>query len=254
MPFFLTSLMEVSCLMSSYCFCNAQLFITNPNPNPNPETAFFQKSDKPQPRQHVLLTPIWICAFLHAYSPHPTPLPIPTLPCFWAFALWSTWKCLLFSASYHYVSCNKYLPFQLCSSWKVLSPWRGDILFFICTQPPTPPSPHSLPPSLPQGEFLKSGAKILLGPFGPAFFWHPFEIAFILLRNIYLRTKDSDEIIPPFALLSPNLQYRRSAWISSFRTENFLKIIGIDGVNRRFATKQYVAPKKRTMLREQPIS
>ena len=74
---FLTSLMEVSCLMSSYCFCNAQLFITNPNPNP--ETAFFQKSDKPQPRQHVLLTPIWICAFLHAYSPHPT------LPCFWAF-------------------------------------------------------------------------------------------------------------------------------------------------------------------------
>ena len=27
-------------------------------PNPNPETAFFQKNDKPQPRPHVLLTPI----------------------------------------------------------------------------------------------------------------------------------------------------------------------------------------------------
>ena len=88
---------------------------------------------------------------------------------------------------------------------------------------------------------------------GPEFYWHPIEIEFILLRNIYLRTKDSDEIIPPFALLNPNI-YRRSAWISSFRTENFLKIIGIDDVNRRFAAKQYVVPKNRTMLREQPIS
>ena len=73
--YFLTSPMEVSCLMSSYYFCNAQLFITNPNPNPDPETAFFQKSDKSQPRQHVLLTPIWICPFLHAYSPHPASHP-----------------------------------------------------------------------------------------------------------------------------------------------------------------------------------
>ena len=87
----------------------------------------------------------------------------------------------------------------------------------------------------------------------PEFYWHPIEIEFILLRNIYLRTKDSNEIIPPFALLNPNI-YRRSAWISSFRTENLLKIIGIDDVNRRFAAKQYVVPKNRTMLREQPIS
>ena len=87
----------------------------------------------------------------------------------------------------------------------------------------------------------------------PAFYWHPLKIAFILLRNIYLRTKDSDEIIPPFAVLNPNI-YRRSPWISSFRTENFLKIIRIDGVNRRFAAKQYVVPKNRAMLREQPIS
>ena len=151
--------MEVSCLMSSYCFCNAQLFITNPNPNP--ETAFFQKSDKPQPRQHVLLTPIWICAFLHAYSPHPTPLPIPTLPCFWAFALWCIWKCLLFCASYHYVSCNKYLPFQLCSSWKVPSPWRGDILFFIFTHPP--PTRLPLPPSL-RVSFWIVGLRYYLDP------------------------------------------------------------------------------------------
>ena len=64
--------MEVSCLKSSYRFCNAQLFM---NPNPKPETAFFQKEDKPQP--HVLLTPIWICAFLHAYSSHPASHPHP---------------------------------------------------------------------------------------------------------------------------------------------------------------------------------
>ena len=141
--YFLTSLMEVSCLMSSYCFCNAQLFITNPNPNP--ETAFFQKSDKPQPRQHVLLTPIWICAFLHAYFTPPR-FPSPPCPVSGHFALWCIWKCLLFCASYHYVSCNKYLPFQLCASWKVLSPWRGDILFIICTHPP--PTRLPLPPSL----------------------------------------------------------------------------------------------------------
>ena len=131
---------------------------------------------------------------------------------------------------------------------------RGHSIFYLHPAP-HPPSPHSLPPSLPQGEFLNSGAKILFGPFGQSPTPAPrFSDTLILLRNIYLRTKDPDEIIPPFALLSPNLQYRRSAWISSLRTENFLKIIRIDGVNRRFAAKQYVAPKKRTMLREQPIS
>ena len=150
--------MEVSCLMSSYCFCNAQLFIMNPNPNR--ETAFFQTSDKLQPRQHVLY---WhpfefVHFFMHTY---PTPLPIPTLPCFWAFALWCIWKCLLFSASYHDVSCNKYLPFQLRSSWKVLSPWRGDILFFICTHPP---HPHPrLSPSL-RVSFWIVGLRYYLDP------------------------------------------------------------------------------------------
>ena len=110
------------------------------------------KNDKTQPQPHVLLTPIWICTFLNAYSPHSASHPHPVSE---HFALWCIWKCLLFSASYHDVICNKYLPFQLCLSWKVLSPWRGDIPFFICTQPPL-----SLPPSLPRGEFLKSGAKM----------------------------------------------------------------------------------------------
>ena len=120
----------------------------------------FKNQTNPNPVNMFYWHPFeFVHFFMHTY---PTPLPIPTLPCFWAFALWCIWKCLLFCASYHDVSCNKYLPFQLCSSLKVLSPWRGDILFFICAQPPPP----SLPPSLPQGEFLKSCAKILLGPFG----------------------------------------------------------------------------------------
>ena len=96
--------------------------------------------------------------FMHTY---PTPLPIPTLPCFWAFALWCIWKCLLFSASYHDGRCNKYLPFQLCLSWKVLSPWRGDILFFICTHPP--PTRLPLPPSL-RVSFWIVGLRYYLDP------------------------------------------------------------------------------------------
>ena len=149
--------MEVSCLMSSYCFCNAQLFITNPNP----ETAFFQKSDKPQPCQHVLLTPIWICAFLHAYSPHPTPHPHPALFLGIFFSLMHLKLFIIFCFIYHDFRCNKCLPFQLCSSWKVLSPWRGDILFFICTHPP--PTRLPLPPSL-RVSFWIVGLRYYLDP------------------------------------------------------------------------------------------
>ena len=178
--------MEVSCLTSSYCFCNVQLFI---NPNPNPETAFFQKH-KPQPWPHSL-------------EPN---------------HVWGKGG----------------------EEWTLTITLNNPYLTLTLTL--------TLTLKLPDSKKKRTHSDSC-----PAFFWHPTEIAFILLRNIYLRTKDSDEIIPPFALLSPNLQYRRSAWISSFRTENFLKIIGIDGVNRRFAAKQYVAPKNRTMLREQPI-
>ena len=114
--------------------------------NPNPVNTFYW-----HPFEFVHF-------FMHTY---PTPLPIPTLPCFWAFALWCIWKCLLFCAWYHYVSCNKYLPFQLCSSWKVLSPWRGDILFFICTHPPHPHPPLS--PSL-RVSFWIVGLRYYLDP------------------------------------------------------------------------------------------
>ena len=233
----------MSCLTSSYCFCDVQLFI---NPNPNPETAFFQKH-KPQPWPHSLLTPFkFVPFFMHT---HPTPLPIPSL--FLGILLFDAFENVYYFLLHIMMSAAIIIcHFNCVCLEKYRHLEEGTFCFLFAPHPPPLPP---LPPSLPQGEFLKSGAKILLGPFGPAFFWHPFEIAFILLRNIYLRTKDSDEIIPPFALLSPNLQYRRSAWISSFRTENFLKIIGIDGVNRRFAAKQYVAPKNRTMLREQPI-
>ena len=220
-------------------------FLSQTLANPNPETAFFQKSDKPQPRQHVLLTPIWICAFLHAYLPHPDLFlgicSLMHLKMFSYFVLHIIMSSAISICHFNCVRLEKYCHLG-----------EGTFYFLFAPTPPPHPSPT---PSLPQGEFLKSGAKILFGPFGQSPTPAPrFSDTLILLRNIYLRTKDSDEIIPPFALLSPNLQYRRSAWISSFRTENFLKIIGIDGVNRRFAAKQYVAPKKRTMLREQPIS
>ena len=139
----------VSCLMSSYCFCNAQLFITNPNPNPNPETAFFQKSDKPQPRQHVLLTPIWICAFLHAYLPHPTSHPHPAL--FLGIFLLSD----AFENVYYFV-----LPIIMSAAisichfnWVRLEKYchlgEGTFYFLFALNPPPPPKPvpHSLPPS-----------------------------------------------------------------------------------------------------------
>ena len=110
----------------------------------------FKNQTNPNPVNTLYWHPFeFVHFFMHTY---------PTLPCFWAFALWCIWKCLLFCASYHYVICNKYLPFQLCSSWKVLPPWRGDILFFICTQPPTP-----LPPSL-RVSFWKVGLRYYLDP------------------------------------------------------------------------------------------
>ena len=113
-------------------------------PNPNPETAFFQKKKTNPNPNHTFYWHLF--EFVHfLMHTHPTQLPIPTLFSSKHFALWCIWKCLLFSASYHDGRCNKYLPFQLCLSWKVLSPWRGDIPFFMCTQP-LPPFP-SLPPS-----------------------------------------------------------------------------------------------------------
>ena len=123
----------VSCLMSSYCFCNAQLFITNPNPNPNPETAFFQKSDKPQPRQHVLLTPIWICAFLHAYLPHPASHPHPAL--FLGILLFEA-----FENVYYFV-----LHIMMSAA---ISICHFNCVRFICNQPPPPLTRPPLPPSL----------------------------------------------------------------------------------------------------------
>ena len=122
----------------------------------------FKNQTNPNPVNMFYWHPFEFVHFL--MHTHLTLLPIPTLPCFWAFALWCIWKCLLFCASYHDVICNKYLPFQLCSSWKVLSPWRGDILVFFCPPPPPPPSPvpHSLPPL---GWVSETGAKILFGPF-----------------------------------------------------------------------------------------
>ena len=146
--------MEVSCLMSSTLTLTLkQHSFKNPT-NPNPVNTFYW-----HPFEFVHF-------FMHT---HPTPPHSPSPPCPVSghFALWCIWKCLLFCASYHDVICNKYLLFQLCSSWKVLSPWRGDILFFICTQPPLqlhpPPPPPRLPPSL-TVSFWNVGLRYYLDP------------------------------------------------------------------------------------------
>ena len=124
-------------------------------PNPNPETAFFQKKDKPQPQPHVLLTPIWICAFLNAYSPHSASHPHPVSE---HFALWCIWKCLLFSASYIMMSAAiNICHFNCVSLEKYCQLWEGTFHFFSAPKPP--PSPPS-PSSLSQSDFLKSGANV----------------------------------------------------------------------------------------------
>ena len=102
---------------------------TKKKTNPNPDHTFYW---------HPLF---WICAFLHAYSPHPTPHPHPALFLDIFCSLMQLKLFIIFCFIYHDVRCNKCLPFQLCSSWKVLSPWRGDI--FYLHPPPFP----SLPPS-----------------------------------------------------------------------------------------------------------
>ena len=138
-------------------FCNAQLFI---NPNPNPETAFFQKKDRPQPRPHVLMTPIWICAFLHVYSPHPASHPHPVSG---HLALWCIWKCLLFSASYIMMSAAiNICHFNCVSLEKYCQLWEGTFHFFSAPKPP-PPSPLPLPPSL-RVIFWKVGLMCNLDP------------------------------------------------------------------------------------------
>ena len=152
--------MEVSCLMSSYCFCNAQLFITNPNP----ETAFFQKSDKPQRRQHVLLTPIWICAFLHAYSPHPASHPHPAL--FLGILLFEAFENVYYFVLHIMMAAAISICHFNCVRLEKYCHLEEGTFYFYLHPAPHPPSSHSLPPSLPQGEFLNSGAKILFGPFG----------------------------------------------------------------------------------------
>ena len=136
--------MEVSCLMSSYCFCNAQLFITNPNPNPNPETVFFQKSDKPQPRQHVLQTPIWMCAFLHAYSPHPASHPHPAL---FLGMLFDAFENVYYFLLHIIMSAAISICHFNCVRLEKFCHLGEGTLYFLFAPSPPPPSPHSLPPS-----------------------------------------------------------------------------------------------------------
>ena len=119
---FLTSLMEVSCLMSSYCFCNAQLFIKNPNPNP--ETAFFQKSDKPQPtppHPTLFLGILLFEAFENAYY----------------FLLHIIMSAAISICHFNCVRLEKYCHLEEGTFY----------LLFAPSPPPPPPPTPSLPPS-----------------------------------------------------------------------------------------------------------
>ena len=141
--------------LSSYPFCNAQLFI---NPNPNPETAFFQKKTNANPDHTFYWPPFkFVHFFMHT---HPTPLLIPTLRCFWAyFALWCIWNCLLSSASYIMMSGAISVCHFNCVRLEKYCHLREGT-FFICTHPPPPPpSPSSLRVS-----FWKVGPKCNLDP------------------------------------------------------------------------------------------
>ena len=147
--------MEVSCLMSSYCFCNAQLFI---NPNPNPETGFFKKKTNPNPDHTFYWHPFkFVPFFMHT---HPTPLPIPTL--FLGILLFDAFENVYI---FCFISWCQLQLISAISSVFVLKSTvtleRGHSIFYL---PPAPPTP-----SLPQGEFLNSGAKILFGLFGHFF-------------------------------------------------------------------------------------
>ena len=130
---------------------NAQLFVTNPNP----ETPFFhKKKTNPKPDRTFYWHPFeFVHFFMHT---HPTPLPIPTLPCFWAyFALWCIWNCLLSSASYIMMSgAISVCHFNCVHLEKYCH--LGEGTFFDLHPPPSP----SLPPTL-RMSFWKVGLIIM---------------------------------------------------------------------------------------------
>ena len=112
--------------------------------NPNPVNTFYW-----HPFEFVHF-------FMHT---HPTP-PYPVSR---HFALWCIWKCLLLI--FCFISWWQVQQVSALSIVFVLKSTvtleRGHSIFYL-HPPPSYPSPT---PSLPQGEFLNSGAKILFGPF-----------------------------------------------------------------------------------------
>ena len=112
--------------------------------------SFTKKKTNPNPDHTFYWHPFeFVHFFMHT---HPTPLPIPTLPCFWAyFSLWCIWNCLLSSASYIMMSGAISVCHFNCVRLERYC-HLGEGTFFIYTHPPPPPS-------LPQDEFLKSGAN-----------------------------------------------------------------------------------------------
>ena len=113
--------------------------------------SFTKKRQTPSPTAHFTDTHLNLCISSCILTPPHSPSP-PALFLGIFCSLMHLKLFIIFCFIYHDVRCDKCLPFQLCSSWKVLSPWRGDIFW-------STPTPLPLPPSLPQDEFLKSGAN-----------------------------------------------------------------------------------------------
>ena len=118
---------------------NAQLFITNPNP----ETAFFHKKRQtPTPTTHFTDTHLNLCISSCILAPpHSPSLPCPV-----------SGHILLFDASASYIMISGAISvchFNCVRLEKYCH--LGEGTFFTYTHPPPPPS-------LPQDEFLKSGA------------------------------------------------------------------------------------------------
>jgi len=127
--YFPTSPMEVSCLMSSYCFCNAQLFI---NPNPTPKTAFFQKEINPNPDHTFYWHPF---EFVHFFMyTHPTLLPISTL--FLGILLFDAFENVYYFLLHIMMSAAISICHFSCVCLEKYCHLREGIFYFLFASPP----------------------------------------------------------------------------------------------------------------------
>ena len=123
-------------------------------PNPNPETAFFQKKKTNPNPNHTFYWHLF--EFVHfLMHTHPTQLPISTL--FLSILLFDAFENVYYFLLHIMMAgAISICPFNYVCLEKYCHLGEGTFHFLSASSPPPPP----FPPSLPQGEFLKSGAKM----------------------------------------------------------------------------------------------